>query len=491
MQKNNLIVNTILEIHFKFNILFIQEPSWLTIHSIPSSKSRDSKELVRVPNHFNWLVFTNKSSNICDCSRVITYVNIRLSPLQFSLCKDILSHRDISIVSLFINNNIFFLINIYSDSLQLALKYLKDTRVDIPNTLAIAGDFNIRDSFWDLLFSYHSLQSDLLIDITDFLSLGLLYPTNAVPTRYLDNDQSLNSVINLTFLRYSLVKLDNHTIHLEWRLLSDHTSLTVIILIEEQLSNDQKYSIAKSSEEEMSFMKDLIKNISSINTSNLSNIKSLENAIDLLTCIVERAWDKNSKIVNISKHLKNWWDMSCSRDLEKYRSSRSLANWKQFKKTVKNTKHSFFDQKIQEILNKTRGLWELINWVRKRNLPTVKAIKYNDCPCLEINDLWHTLHSTFNMAQDYYINIEILEEISDKTLEEWSSFSREEFMKAIAKCNNLSVPRPDKLSWGYQKCIIKNEVCLGKIISIANACFELGFWPLHFKSSMTIIIPIH
>jgi len=32
-------------------------------------------------------------------------------------------------------------------------------------------------------------------------------------------------------------------------------------------------------------------------------------------------------------------------------------------------------------------------------------------------------------------------------------------------------------------------VYLGKIIIIANACFELGFWLLHFKSSIMIIIP--
>jgi len=48
--------------------------------------------------------------------------------------------------------------------------------------------------------------------------------------------------------------------------------------------------------------------------------------------------------------------MSCSRDLEKYRSTRSLADWKQFKKTVKCTKQLFFDQKIQKILNKARTL---------------------------------------------------------------------------------------------------------------------------------------
>ena len=81
VQKNNLIVNTILETYFEFDILFIQELFWLTICSILSLKSKDGKELVGVPNHPNWLVFANKSSNIHNCPRVITYVNIRLSPL--------------------------------------------------------------------------------------------------------------------------------------------------------------------------------------------------------------------------------------------------------------------------------------------------------------------------------------------------------------------------------------------------------------------------
>ena len=157
------------------------------------------------------------------------------------------------------------------------------------------------------------------------------------------------------FLRYGSVELDNHTIHLEWRLLSDHTSLTITIPIEEQYTNNYKHSISKGSKKEKSFIKDLIKDISSIDISNLSNTKSLENIIDIFACIIEKAWDKNSKIINISRHLKSLWDTSCSRDLEKYKSTRSVADWKQFKKTVKSTKCSFFNQKIQEILNKARG----------------------------------------------------------------------------------------------------------------------------------------
>ena len=126
--------------------MFIQEPSWTTIQAIPSLKNREDDELVRVLNHSNWLMFTNNSSSTNNYPRIITYVNIRLSSFCFSLHKDIYNYRDILLISFFNKNNIFFLINIYSDSLQLALKYLKNTEVNIHNVLIMTGNFNIRDS---------------------------------------------------------------------------------------------------------------------------------------------------------------------------------------------------------------------------------------------------------------------------------------------------------------------------------------------------------
>ena len=67
--------------------------------------------------------------------------------------------------------------------------------------------------------------------------------------------------------------------------------------------------------------------------------------------------------------------------------------------------------------------------------------------------------------------------------------SKKEFRITIANCNNASVPGPDKLSWSHLKIILKDNECLGIIIHIANAYIELGYWPLHFKRSITIVIP--
>jgi len=71
----------------------------------------------------------------------------------------------------------------------------------------------------------------------------------------------------------------------------------------------------------------------------------------------------------------------------------------------------------------------------------------------------------------------------------WPTFSKEEFRLALSNCNNSSAPSPDKLLWGYLKCIFKNDECLNVIISIANACIEVGHWPSHFKKSTMVVIP--
>ena len=98
--------------------------------------------------------------------------------------------------------------NIYSDSSHTALKYLKDTEANIDNIIIITGDFNIRDSLWDLSFPFYFSISDDLIIIADSFNLALSTPTNPCPTRFSDTAGESNSVIDLMFLHYGSLELD-------------------------------------------------------------------------------------------------------------------------------------------------------------------------------------------------------------------------------------------------------------------------------------------
>jgi len=66
--------------------------------------------------------------------------------------------------------------------------------------------------------------------------------------------------------------------------------------------------------------------------------KDLEQFVQDIVHNTDKIWLKHSKVVNITKYLKSWWSEECQRGLEKYRSSRCLEDWKNFKSVVKKTK---------------------------------------------------------------------------------------------------------------------------------------------------------
>ena len=113
--KNKSFTNTLLNINKNFDIIFIQEPLWSTIHFISSLLSVRGKIIVEAPNHLNQVTFSRNSSNNNNYPHVILFINICLTSLQFSLWKDIFNYRDICCCFFFNNGKIFFLLNIYSD----------------------------------------------------------------------------------------------------------------------------------------------------------------------------------------------------------------------------------------------------------------------------------------------------------------------------------------------------------------------------------------
>ena len=196
----------------------------------------------------------------------------------------------------FTNDHVqYFIMNIYSDSSHSALKYLKDIEVNIDNVLIMTGDFNIRDSLWDPSFPYYSSISDNLLIIADSFNLALSSPTNPCPTRYSDIIGEANSTINLMFLWYRSSEINQHSIHPEWHLMSDHAPLSIIIPIVAEIINTSKLLIQQKSEQEIAFIEEVILSFKNFDTFNIANKECLKYMVNNLDSIVNRVWNKNVK----------------------------------------------------------------------------------------------------------------------------------------------------------------------------------------------------
>ena len=64
--------------------------------------------------------------------------------------------------------------------------------------------------------------------------------------------------------------------------------------------------IVKDNNKEKTFINDLIKIIRFIDTSDLSDVELLKNVALTLACSIERIWENNSKIMNITKYSRSW-----------------------------------------------------------------------------------------------------------------------------------------------------------------------------------------
>ena len=158
------------------------------------------------------------------------------------------------------------------------------------------------------------------------MDLCLSKSTNQVPTRYSDNIEDSDSIIDLMFLRPNSLKIDNHTIYPEWRYLLNHTLLTVSISIDKEHISTKRHIIIKNSKEENSFVAELIDNFRRLDTRNISSKIALDQIIQKVANKTDSIWFKHSKLVNITKHLKTWWNKDYQTKLAKYKTTKQVKN---------------------------------------------------------------------------------------------------------------------------------------------------------------------
>jgi len=283
--------------------------------------------------------------------------------------------------------------------------------MNIDKTIILTGDFNIRDSDWDPNFRHHSSHTDSLITIVDSLGLELSPPSNPGPTRFADNLRDTNSVIDLVFLPPSNTGFGRHTLHPEICKPSSHVPLIIEIGIREVNTDINIWSIKEDSEEEKEFMFSLVQGMQNLDTLPIRSQANLESLVQQLAHVFKNAWNTHSKQKRITKHSKEWWNQDCTDGLNKYCESGDLKHWKEFKLVVRIVKRKFFDDKIHEIASSNKRPWDLISWVRKKSLPAIESISYENHPCNTLPNLWNALHKSYNSAENRPVNTRLLNEL--------------------------------------------------------------------------------
>ena len=82
----------------------------------------------------------------------------------------------------------------------------------------------------------------------------------------------------------------------------------VNISIFEENIQIKKCTQVKNSKEEDNFIIELIEAIKGLNISHIQNKKELKDIVQSFMSCMEKIWYKHSKIVNITKYSKVWWD---------------------------------------------------------------------------------------------------------------------------------------------------------------------------------------
>ncbi|KXN81462.1 hypothetical protein AN958_04507 [Leucoagaricus sp. SymC.cos] len=198
----NLNLNSLRIFSFNVNCNYaVMETSLVTL----------GKHVIGAPIHPNWIYLAPSLPSPVK-PWVMAYVHKHLSYLQPSLINSYTDlDRDILILSLSYNQNVHFLMNVYSDNKHLTLDHLQQCVNLLPLLLYAGRDFNIRSKEWDANCHTHSKHAIHLMDIMTDLGLDLSIPIVDIPTRYSTDPTKNNTTIDLMFTANE-VDIDGHYI---------------------------------------------------------------------------------------------------------------------------------------------------------------------------------------------------------------------------------------------------------------------------------------
>ncbi|CAA7271383.1 unnamed protein product [Cyclocybe aegerita] len=441
----------------------------------------EGDEVIGAPKHPDWLQMVRIKEG--EVPRVIAYVSTRLSRYRPAM------RRDILVLSLFSGGEVLNLMNVYSDDQHTAIEHLAARVHSLPPFIYMAGDFNCVLTTWN---DYEHGESSTAISLWDTASqIGLEWarPSNHGLTWISPNPNQRSNVLDLVFLAPSEILILMPRLEHGLQGPSDHVPICADLDIGPEPPGSGRRTIKPRGEAEKSFISDILRDLAAIPVAAPATKEGVEGLADAIATAFSDTWLAHSTKSKPTKHSKSWWTDECSETFRVYQLSCLLADYNKFKKVYKDAKRDFFDERIAEIATSRKRPWDLMEWVKQRKLPPCEAIRHGHQPCHDMDDLWDTLHGTYNLASGHEYDASVLDELPDEPVREWADFSEHELLSALKGCSNSSAPGPDHVTWVHLKELLKDKHVLALFIVLANACLRVGHWPRIFKESLSVIVP--
>jgi hypothetical protein len=89
----------------------------------------------------------------------------------------------------------------------------------------------------------------------------------------------------------------------------------------------------------------------------------------------------------------------------------------------------------------------------------------------------------------WQVDLMALDDLNPLPERDWVGFSSHKMFDVLSACLSRSVPGLDHVTWTHLKRTLPDSIVSGKILSLADACLRVGYWPTHFKESVSVIIP--
>jgi hypothetical protein len=169
-----------------------------------------------------------------------------------------------------------------------------------------------------------------------------------------------------------------------------------------------KMSIKANSKEEADFLGGVIISLGQIPIPDAMSVDHTQAVAQVISKVFDSAWLLHAKAKWACARSKPWWDADCDQAKASAMTSDLPADWMAFKKATCKAKCKHFDEHIEEIAHTNLRPWDLMDWVGPHKTLPVEAILYQGVPCTSPDQLWNTLHSTFNSALDRPIDLSVL-----------------------------------------------------------------------------------